>query len=155
MTTSQSEIENKKATLYLIVEDTKEINKKIKENVLQLINDQSVSEELCTLPLFSSFRGSLVDAAEKVCWEKKNWLRLVLKAPFKEVQYPAYQFEKSSDVPFYLMDAYEEAFEQAVQNSSNPPKYVESGKELGSILKINYIDGETKRFSFLSLGMNN
>ena len=55
MTTSQSEIENKKATLYLIVEDTKEINKKIKENVLQLINDQSVSEELCTLPLFSSF----------------------------------------------------------------------------------------------------
>ena len=149
MTTSQSEIENKKVTLYLIVEDTKETNKKIKENALHLINDQSVNENVCSLPLFSSFRGSLVDAAEKVCWEKRNWLRLVLKAQLKEIEYPAYQFEKSSGVPFYLMDAYEEAFEEAAENATNPPKFIENGKERGSILKIYYLDGETKRFSFL------
>ena len=139
----------KKVTLYLIVEETKETEKKIQENALNLINNKMVKDEVRSLPLFPSYRGSLVDAAEKVSWERKKWLRLVLKAPLKEMVYPAYQFEKSSDVPFYLLDAYEEAFEKAAKNSANPPKYIENGKELGSILKVNYLDGETKRFSFL------
>ena len=148
MTTPQEEM-NKKATLYLIVEETKETEKKIQENALNLINNKMVKEDVRSLPLFPSYRGSLVDAAEKVSWEHKKWLRLVLKASLKDVVYPAYQFEKGSDVPFYLLDAYEEAFEKAAKNSTTPPKYIENGKELGSILKVNYLEGETKRFSFL------
>ena len=132
--------ENKKVTLYLIAEDSKETVKKIKENAINLLNNKPVhDEELRSLPLFPSFRGSLVDAAEKVTYENQKWLRLVFKASLKDIEYPAYQFEKSSDVPFYLMDAYEEAFEKAAKESSNPPKYIENGVELGSILKIWYI----------------
>ena len=142
--------ENKKITLYAIVEDTKETAKKIKENAIRLLNNRPIQEkDVRSLPLFPSFRGSLVDAAEKVTYERQKWLRLVLKTPLKDVVYPAYQFEKSSDVPFYLLDAYEEAFEQATQESSNPPKYIENGQELGTVLKVHYIDGENKRFSFL------
>lgn len=142
--------ENKKITLYAIVEDTKETVKKIKENAIRLLNNRSVqAKDVRSLPLFPSFRGSLVDAAEKVTYEQRKWLRLVLKTDLKNVVYPAYQFEKSAEVPFYLLDAYEEAFEKAAKESSNPPKYIENGKELGSILKVHYIDGEDKRFSFL------
>ena len=148
MTTPQEEM-NKKVTLYLIVEDTKETEKKIKENALNLINNKMVKDDVRSFPLFPSYRGSIVDASEKVSWEHKKWLRLVLKASLKDVSYPSYQFEKGSDVPFYLLDAYEEAFEKTAKNSATPPKYIENGKELGSILKVNYLEGETKRFSFL------
>ncbi len=142
--------ENKKITLYAIVEDTKETAKKIKENAIHLLNNRSVqAKDVRSLPLFPSFRGSLVDAAEKVTYEHRKWLRLVLKTQLKDVVYPAYQFEKSSDVPFYLLDAYEEAFEKGAKESSNPPKYIENGQELGTVLAVHYIDGENKRFSFL------
>lgn len=148
MTTSQ--LKNEKVTLYAIVEDSKETAKKIKENAILFQNNKVVfSDDVRSLPLFPSFRGSLVDAAEKVSYEKRKWLRLVLKAPIEAVKYPEYQFEKSSDVPFYLLDAYEEAFEKAAKTSKCPPKYVENGQELGSILKVNYIDGEEKRFYLL------
>ena len=148
--TPNKENENKKVTLYLIAEDSKETVKKIKENAVNLLNNKPVhDEELRSLPLFPSFRGSLVDAAEKVTYENQKWLRLVFKATLKDIQYPDYQFEKGSDVPFYLMDAYEEVFEKAVKESPCPPKYIENDVELGSILKIKYIDGEEKRFSFL------
>jgi len=148
--TSQTENENKKVTLYLIAEDSKETAKKIKENAINLLNNRPIhDEELRSLPLFPSYRGSLIDASEKVTYEHRKWLRLVFKVPLKDVSYPTYQFEKGSDVPFYLLDAYEEAFEEAAKKSENPPKYIENGIELGSILKVKYLDGENKRFSFL------
>ena len=148
--TPQNDTENKKITLYLIAEDTKETAKKIKDNAINLLNNRPVnSKELRSLPLFPSFRGSLVDASEKVTYERRKWLRLVFKANLKDVKYPSFQFEKSSDVPFYLLDAYEEAFERAATAlNANPPKYIENGIEMGTIFKVHYLDGECKRFSF-------
>lgn len=142
--------ENKTVTLYAIVEDTKETVKKIEKSAFKILNNRPVNDPVVrSLPLFPSFRGSLIDAAEKVTYEQRKWLRLVLKTKINAVSYPDYQFEKTSDVPFYLLDAYEEAFEAfALKETNNPPKYIENGKELGSIFKINYIDGEDKRFSF-------
>ena len=148
--TPQEEIKNKKVTFYLIAEDTKETAKKIKENAINLLNNRPIhDEELRSLPLFPSFRGSLIDAGEKVTYEKRKWLRLVFKANLSDVKYPSFQFEKSSDVPFYLLDAHEEAFERAATKlNANPPKYIENGIEMGSIIKVHYLDGENKRFSF-------
>lgn len=144
-----SQHKNKKVTFYAIVEETKETAKKIKDNSILFQGNNEMNGKQCSCLLFPSFRGSLVDAAEKVSYEKLNWIRLVLKASVESIQYPTYQFEQSSDVPFYLLDAYEESFEKAAKSSDCPPKYIENGKELGSILKIRYIDGEEKRFSFL------
>ena len=143
------EDQNKKVTLYAIVEDTKETAKKIEKSAFKILNNRPVNDPVVrSLPLFPSFRGSLVDAAEKVTYEQRKWLRLVLKTPLKAVEFPDYQFEKTSDVPFYLLDAYEEEFEAVATLSSASPKYIENNKELGSIFKVNYIDGEDKRFSF-------
>lgn len=148
--TSQQDKTSKKVTLFAVMEDDKETLAKIKENALSLLHNGLINEtDVRSIPLFPSYRGSLVDAAEKISWEHKKWLRLVLKTKLDDVTYPSYQFEKRSTVPFYLLDAYEEAFEKAAKESSNPPKYIEKGVELGSILKVQYIDGETKRFSFL------
>lgn len=147
------QIENKKVTLYAIVEDVKETEKKLKKSFFEGLDDSN-EEKICSFPLFPSFRGSLVDAAEKVTYERKNWLRLVCKVNMEDVKYPAYQFEKSSDVSFYLLDAYEEAFEKAAKESVCPPKYIKNGEVKGPILKVNYIYGEShiygghKRFSF-------
>ena len=83
--TPNKENENKKVTLYLIAEDSKETVKKIKENAVNLLNNKPIhDEELRSLPLFPSFRGSLVDAAEKVTYENQKWLRLVFKASLKD-----------------------------------------------------------------------
>ncbi len=143
------QIENKKITLYAIVEDTKKTRKEIKKATVALLNNpKAAAKGLRTLPLFPSFRGSLINADEKMDYEHLRWLRLVLKADLKDVEYPAFQFSKESDVVFHLLDAHEEVFEETAKNSATPPVYINENGEAYPITAVKYIDGENKKFYF-------
>ena len=144
---------DKKITLYYMVEKKGPSRKIANQSAEELLEDtqQKREGEYKTVPLYSSFFGSLVDVSKKYDMHHPVWARLVLKARQDDVVYPNFRFPDGAEITFLLLERYKDELNKALKTSPNSPIYHETDEIFGKITGIHFLYNQQQgasRFSF-------